>query len=77
MTKRSQFADGCFDQMACQLNFSLMLGRLSVPRARQGIVGAGCGSGNSDLGPEVAFGPMHRAQTRSGELDAKGWLRIG
>ena len=62
---------------ARNVEFGPMIGRLSVPRARQWTVGAGCGSGNSDLCPEVFFGPMHRAQTRSGELDAKGRLRIG
>ena len=67
------FIDGLLET----LNFGLMIGRLSVPRTRQWMVGAGCGNGNGDLCPEVFFGPMHRAQTRSGELDAKGWLRIG
>ena len=27
--------------------------------------------------PVVVFRPMHQAQTRSGELNAKGWFRIG
>ena len=61
---------------ARNVEFGPMIGRLSVPRARQ-IVDAGCGSGNGDLCPEVFFGPMHRAQPRPGGFDAKEWLRIG